>query len=108
MMLDVRYKTNSEKACLRYQEVCCGTCRYFRVDTRSSADSECILLGRTLGIASKGESHLVLGWANERYCDFWKRRPRKWQVYAEANPHWNDMYIKRETLIRLRKRRGLT
>ncbi len=97
--------SNSSKMHLRGQDKCCSNCRYFRISPPSPASAaECILLGRTLSITSKNESYRNISWGRERLCDGWKKRPQKWIVYANANPHWEDQYYKRETLINLKKR----
>ena len=43
----------------------------------------------------------------QRYCDGWKRRPKTWEYRVGYNPFWEDVYIPRETQIRLRKRAGI-
>jgi hypothetical protein len=92
---------------MHYHDKSCATCRYFRVwqSTYASA-GECLIRG-TIGMASKYQGGMVLGWARERYCDLWKKRPRKWSLYVERNPAFYDPYISRLTLLRLWRRLGL-
>lgn len=93
---------------LRFHKESCGNCKYFRIHTQESATvSECLLLGRTMGIAGQYESHHLTGWARERVCDFWTRRPNKWYIYTDKNPHWEDQYLTREFLMNRRKVLGL-
>lgn len=93
---------------ITYHPQSCHTCRYFRVWISSHAvDSECLLRGRTLGIASTspgmtGDTVLVEGWARERVCALWKRRPKTWRPYVHKNPHFFDPYVKRGTMRSLR------
>lgn len=70
-----------------------------------SPHSECILLGRTLGISN--QEHDLATWAMNRLCNGWKRRPKTWGAWGhrvKVNPHWKDPFIRRETLIKLRSR----
>lgn len=95
----------SVNAHLRYQEKCCGTCRYYRLHKTSAVTSDCLLLGRMLGINTSASDFFY--WDMSRFCDFWAKRPKKWTVYSvgvDKNPHWVDPYLPRETLIQLRKR----
>ena len=89
---------------LRYQDISCYTCRYFRTYDGSNGHStdECLLLGRTLSVAES----CYVNYA--RVCDGWKRRPKVWDVICDQNPHWHDIYIKRKTLLRLREKHHLT
>jgi hypothetical protein len=58
--------------------------------------SECLLLGRTLAVSDNE-------WDDRaRVCGRWKQRPDKWIIYCTKNPHWDDVYVSRETLINLR------
>lgn len=99
---------------LRFHPQSCWMCRYFRIacmappddyGARSVSGSECILLGRTMGIG-KSVADLV-GWARERVCDCWKRRPARWEVTVDGNPHWTDPYISRDSLVKIRARARL-
>ncbi len=87
---------------LRRQDRCCLTCRYFRLVSTSAVCSECILLGRGLGIAGPDGRDQLAAWAIDRICDGWKRRPQSWNIEPGGNPHWADPYISRETAQRLR------
>lgn len=91
---------------LRYQTHCCGTCRYYRLYESRSWTSECLLLGRTLGISNTPND--FFNWEMNRVCDFWKKRPKRWSKIAYNNPHWEDKYISRESLARMSKRLNLT
>lgn len=96
---------------LRFHEQSCEKCRYFRIHTTGASTSECLLLGRSLGISGKGEYALLFGWARERICDGWKRRPKTWNIYStgvENSPYWKDAYVSRVTQKRLRKKYKIT
>jgi hypothetical protein len=92
---------------LRWHEKSCANCRYFRIHTTGASCSECLFLGRSLGCASAGDTSVLLGWARERLCDGWKRRPSNWDEVSDKNPYWEDRYITRESLVRIRSRAGL-
>ena len=92
---------------LRYQDRHCGNCRYYReiVNDASSPHSECLLLGRTLGIST--DEHDLGRWAYQRLCDGWKMMPKSWGYWAhrvKTNPYFSDPHISRKTLERLRAR----
>lgn len=92
---------------LRYQEKSCANCRFYREHKTSAVISECLALGRTLGIQTANESHVLMHWARERLCDLWSKRPASWVIFSEGiekNPHFHDPYIKRETNQRRRAR----
>ena len=99
MSLDIKYN-------LRFQEKSCWNCRYYRqfLPKEGAATAECLALGRTMGITPAGQSASLIGWARERLCDLWKRRPKTWVYFTQKNPHWEDEYYKRETLQRMHKR----
>ena len=94
--------TNAEIANLRPHAQSCHTCRYARMHGQSG---ECILLGRTLCVGDVQFVHMIL---DERICDFWSRRPNKWTIFSEKNPHWHDVHYTRAQLQRIQKRRGLS
>jgi hypothetical protein len=96
---------NSEKANFRCHTKCCRACRYYRTYKTQAIVSECLLLGRTLGISNKGSD--LSQWDRQRICDFWLKRPKSWLFVADKNPHWHDKYITRKSLIKIKKRRGL-
>lgn len=90
---------------LRYQDRCCLKCRYYREHKTGAWTSECLLIGRTLGIAEHHND--LFYWALSRVCDGFKKRPGTWTITSEGtdkNPHWVDQYIPRERLERLRNR----
>ena len=92
---------------LRYHDRSCENCRYFRIHETAAVVSECLMHGRTLGVANKDNHYLLTGWARERVCDLWSRRPKSWIIYSEGterNPHWVDPYLPREVNQRRRKR----
>ena len=84
---------------LRFHKSSCGNCRYYRIHEDTS---ECLLLGRTLSMRDGCFYH-----DQSRVCDSWKKRPKNWNYAVELNPHWYDQYIPRETLLRLRKSKGI-
>ena len=86
---------------LKIHEKRCSNCRYYRVSIQSSRHSDCLLLGRILSFL--GQPHDDM-W---RYCDGWKRRPKKWVVECDGNPFYKDAYISRESQKRMRKRLGI-
>jgi len=92
---------------LRYQDKSCTNCRYFRVffseDGNSADTSECLLLGRTMGI---GEMCYLYGWGRGRICDGWKKRPKTWNIDVSKNPHFHDPYLTRKYQQQLRRRVG--
>jgi hypothetical protein len=91
---------------LRYQDRSCDNCRYFRIHHGSDGwTSMCLLLGRDLGTAATDYNALD-GWARERVCDGWSRRPKSWRIYSEGlrSPYWDDPYLPRELNERRRKR----
>lgn len=92
---------------LRFQEKSCANCRFYREHKTSAVVSECLALGRTLGIQSANEAHILTQWARERLCDLWKKRPASWVIFSEGvdkNPHFHDPYISRATNERRRAR----
>lgn len=99
-------KDNSTIARLRFHTHNCGNCRYHRQSKNGSPTNDCLLLGRMMGI---GEYNDLNRWAKGRVCDFWLKRPKRWQsrLNEGINPFWNDPYISRESLKKIRKRRGL-
>lgn len=89
---------------LKFHEKSCLTCRYYRIgkfNPESCVSSDCLLLGRTLSMTGREITD------RQRYCDGWKRRPKTWEYRVGYNPFWEDVYIPRETQIRLRKRAGI-
>jgi hypothetical protein len=88
-----------ELAHLRYHATSCWNCRYIR---RYQCCSECILLGRTMAVSEDSSFHMCAN--RERTCDFWAERPKTWRIYTDKNPHWEDAYYKRSTLLRKRRR----
>ena len=90
---------------LRHQEKSCETCRFFRVCLKESSSktitSECLLLGRTMGINIDDRVQLI-DWARGRVCDGWKQRSKTWKIDAYKNPYFEDKYFKRSTLERKR------
>lgn len=94
-----------DKLNFRLHEKSCANCRYYRQQKTGAITSECLLLGRTLGISDK--AYELTKWDARRLCDGWKKLPKTWDIYSEgveSNPHWHDPYIKRETLISLRNK----
>ena len=90
---------------LRYQDKACANCRYLRYSKTGAITSECLLLGRTMGIS--GDEHDLETWAWQRLCDRWSRWPKTWRgnwVITGYNPHWKDKHVKRRTLKRIRRR----
>ena len=84
----------------------CQNCRYFRIHKTGCFASECLLRGRTLGLSNEG-TFILHDWAREKVCNFWKRRPKTWNIYSEGinnDPFWKDPYIPRKTLKNLRKK----
>jgi hypothetical protein len=77
---------------LKFHEKCCFTCRYYR---SGNVVTDCLNLGRTLSFAD------VLYADRARYCDFWKKRPKTWDVHTDKNPFWEDKYIPREVQLNL-------
>jgi len=97
-------RTLAEIEHLRYHAKSCLTCRYIRHHKQEHAiTSECLLLGRTMGIVSK-EAHLLSEWDKTRVCDGWKKRPMTWEIVMKDNPHWHDKYYKRETLQKMHRK----
>ncbi len=90
---------NKEIPELKFHEKRCDNCRYYRIH---QANSDCLLLGRTLSIRTSGPYC-----DTARFCVGWKKRPKTWDIYARENPFWNDLYISRETQIRLREQKGI-
>lgn len=85
---------------LKFHEKSCLTCRYYR-QQRGSRCSDCLLLGRTLSIATNA-------WHDRaRFCAGWKRRPKTWDYVCDNNPFRNDQYISRKTQLSLRKKYGI-
>jgi len=88
---------------LKFVEKCCATCRYYRIgkthsDT-SATVSHCLLLGRTLSLTGR------IADDRGRYCDGWKKRPKKWNCwYKNRDPYLDDPYISTKTIDNLRKR----
>lgn len=83
---------------LRFHRRSCFICRYYRLH---GVGSDCLLLGRMLSMTRRSYPDRA------RLCDGWKRRPKNWNICADKNPYWEDLYITRETQIRLRKRLGI-
>ena len=96
----------------RYQEKACANCRFYRIHTTGATVSECLMLGRTIGMVPPDAAYqqLLDAWAWGHLCDFWSRRPRNWDIYstgADSNPHWKDPYYSRERIQRMKKRSGI-
>ena len=92
---------------LRWQPQSCASCRYFRIHKTTAVVSECLLLGRTLGINTATEEHMLTTWAMNRVCDAWSKRPKNWEIRSEGvdrNPHWHDPYLPRTANEKRRKR----
>jgi len=99
----IEIMTMSERFHLRFHDQSCANCRYFRIHTTGASDSECLALGRTLGTTRQNDISTLLGWARERLCELWAKRPRNWNIYSDGvdhNPHWVDPYIPREVTAR--------
>lgn len=78
---------------------CCGGCRYYRIHKSSAYTSECLLLGRTLGVSNYLSAFHY--WDGCRVCDGWRKRPSGWDVHTSNNPHWEDPHYKREQLKKM-------
>jgi hypothetical protein len=92
---------------LRFHKRSCANCRYYREHETVAVVSECLLHGRTLGIAPANDRHWLATWARERLCDLWSRRPKSWRIFSkgvESNPHFRDPYLPRELNQRRRAR----
>src|SRR3990167_7633490 len=102
--LEVFVNAEKTKTSLRFQDKCCGTCKFYRIHKTGCYSSECLLLGRTLGVTNNANDHF--DWGRGRLCDGWKKRPRTWRIHSEGvekNPYWLDPYLTRKYLQRLRR-----
>lgn len=89
---------------LRFQDKSCANCRYFRVVHEKYIDnSECLLLGRTMGVGDLLQLH---DWGMKRVCDGWKKRPKTWNIDVTKNPYFHDPYLTRKYQQQLRRRVG--
>lgn len=94
------------KHCLKRHKIKCYSCRYYRIYTKFSFSSNCLLLGRMLCITN--EERDLFYWDSARYCESWKKRPKKWVIKSTKNPFWFDIYIPRQSQIKTRKRVGIS
>ena len=90
---------NKEIPKLKFHDKSCDNCRYYRIH---QLNSDCLLLGRTLSIRASNSYC-----DKARFCIGWKRRPKTWDIYNRKSPFWGDIYISRETQIRLRQQKGI-
>lgn len=87
---------------LKFHEKSCSTCRYYRIHvSKYSSTTDCLLLGRMLSFYTNPDQERA------KYCDGWKKRPKRWEVRTKKSPFWHDKYIPPKTQINLRKRLGI-
>ena len=69
----------------------CATCKFYRIWETGCRSSNCLVLGRTMGMGDAIET-------DRRCCDGWSQCPEQWEIYSKgvnANPFWADPYISR-------------